>query len=394
MMCDDPQTPWKRGCLMKRLMLLGTLVSTSAKADILEERIFSGGRVLVPSTFTLNPAATPTNLTIFSLSQQKLDGKTEYTMNPNNDGPRIEQKVTSKDLIIGGQIPMQGAAFGFSYDEFQKNFIVRHEQRNEDNKEHFFNRDYRMRFAVDLTPEIRGAFTFHYTSLQADLDGNFFIDDTDRSHYKGNLSGYGIGVNAALGRANIGLFSLPPMRGKATVDGEQKIVTEPGIYGTDGTMKLNDSFAILGHYHRWSYKHDERDDTSQSPTAQRSITLRGLELEQFLRKTSAYGFGLEGTLNSMVFGKFYYQRQESVFLFDGSKVPGDDPDIETGMHYTELNALLSIRKGDFVAELSLMKVMNAKVDSIRGGRGEMGMGSGADYERNASRVGLMLGAAF
>lgn len=379
---------------MRRLILLGLLIPNLAKADILEERIFNGGHVFVPSIFTLNPAATPTNLTIFSAAHAKLDGKTTYFINPNNSNVKIEQKVTQKDLIIGGQIPLQGAALAFSYNEFQKNFSVRHEQRNEDNVEHFFNRDYRMRFTVDLTPELRGAFTFHYTSLQADLDGNFFINDTDRSHYKGTISGYGIGLNYSVPRISIGLFSLPPMRGKATVDGEQKIVTEPGIYGLDGSLKLADNFALLSHHHRWSYKHDERDDTSQSPVDQREIVLRGLELEQFLRKTSSWGIGVEATRNSVVFVKAYYQRQENVFLFNSDLVPGDDTDLETAMPYGEGSLAASIRNRDFVAELSVTQIIYANIDSIRGGRREMGMGSGGSYERKASRIGLMIGAAF
>ncbi len=188
----------------------------------------------------------------------------------------------------------------------------------------------------------------------------------------------------------IGAFTHPPMRGKATVEGEQKIITEPGLYGLSLDFRaspiLNLNFGVT----RWSYKHDERDDPTTSPVDQRDIVLRGVDINQFLRKTMGYGIAAEGAVAPMVFVKGQYYRQEAVFLFDPDNVPGDDKDQESLVRYSELRAGVAIKSKSFIAGLDVLR-NSASQGSIkpRSGFGVLG-----DYKATTTGISLMVGANF
>lgn len=375
--------------LRPRYLLLLAL-SGKAQADILEERLSNGSSLFVPSAFPLNPAANATSLTIVNIEQTKSDDKIDFVVNPGNNDAKVEEKVAKKDLAFGGQYPLGGASFGLAYSEHRREVTAKNENQNNQNHELFVNRDYRMIFGVDFTPELRGAFTFHYTALSSDLAGNFQIGEQDRTHYHGNMSGYGLGLYYQLKVLGIGAFHHPPMRGKATVEGEQKIVTEPGIYGLNFNFRAASRTFISFNVTRWSYKHDERDDPSTSPVDQRNILLRGLDLNQYNRKTMAYGLSAEFAITPQVFAKGQYLKQEGVFLFDPDSLPGDNKDLETRVRSTELQAGVSMKVKDFVAEFGLLR-SSAEAGTIKS---QAGFGNIGDYESKTTGVSLMIGAAF
>lgn len=371
-------------------LVLAALLSGAAQADILEERLAAGSNLFVPTAFPLNPAANATYQTIVSIQQTKRDEHINFVTNPTNNPSAVDEKIAKKDLALGGQMPLGGASMGLQYSEYRRNVTAKNDNSNEQNHELFVNRDYRMSFGVDFTPELRGAFTFHYTALQSDLAGNFQIGETDRTHYRGNLSGYGLGLYYQLSVLGIGAFTHPPMRGKATVEGEQKIITEPGLYGVNFDFKASPRTNVSFDVTRWSYKHDERDDPTTSPVNQSSILLRGLDLHQFLRKTLSYGLAAEFAITPLVFIKGQYLKQEAVFLFDPDHLPGDDKDLETRLRYAELQAGVAIKNRDFIAELGFLQ-NSARQGTIKP---RSGFGTIGDYKAKATSITLMVGAAF
>ncbi len=375
---------------MRKLLWIALGLAGTAEANILEERVFTGSQQMVPSPFVLNPAANLTSLTLFAVEHSKRDDNVSFLLNPGQNEAEVKEKISNKDIMLGGQYPLGGASLGAQYSEQRRTVSARHINRNEDNNELFVARDYRVNFCVDFTPQLRGAFTFHHTAIQADLEGNFFVNDQDRTRYKGTLSGYGLGLNYQLGPLAIGAFSHAPMRGKAMVEGEQKIVTEPGVYGATfnfrATPVLNIAFNVL----RWSYKHDERDDEATSPTEQQGISLRGLDINQFLRKTMAYGVAGEYGITPMIFAKASLTRQEGVFLFDGDRVPGDSKDAETKVRYNEIRAGVAVKNRAFLAEFGLL-MNSAEEGSFRNNSrfGRMG-----NYKAKGTGAILALGGAF
>ncbi|MBC7661443.1 MAG: hypothetical protein H7249_17240 [Chitinophagaceae bacterium] len=365
--------------------------NTPVFADIAEERLASGSNIFVPTAFPLNPAANPTNLTLVSIVQESRNDHMSFIDNPgSNNSAQVDEKIAKKELALGGQYPLGGASLGLTYSEFRRSVSVDNENQRDQNHEVFVNRDYRMLFGVDFMPELRGAFTFHYTALKADLAGAFNIGETDRTHYNGSLSGYGVGLNYQFRGIAFGLFTHPPMRGKATVEGEQKIITEPGVYGFSADFKAAPRWTVSFKLDRWSYKHDERDQPSTSPINQSNILVRGLDLSQYYRKTMAYGLSGEYAVTPLVFVKGEYLRQEGVYLFDPDHLPGDDNDLETRVRYPEYHAGAGIKNRDFMAELGvLLSTSSAGTIQSKSGFGDL-----ASYSNKSTSITAMLGASF
>jgi len=359
--------------------------------DILEERNASGSNIFVPTAFPLNPAANNNGLTLVQVQQTKRDDKINFTANAgSNNSAAVEEKIARKDLMLGGQYPLGGASFALQYSEHRREVSVDNANTDDQNHELFVNRDYRTSFGVDFTPELRGAFTFHYTAVQSDLTGNFSITDQDRTSYRGNMSGYGLGLHYQFPTVGLGVFSHPPMRGKATVEGEQKIISEPGLYGLQFDFAATPFVHVSFNVTKWSYKHDERDDPATSPSDQRNILLRGLDINQYLRKTMAYGVATEVALTPMIFVKGQYLSQNGVFLFDPDHLPGDDKELESKVRTSQLRLGAAIRNKDFVAELGFL-LNKAKESSIKA---QTEFGNVGDYKAGATGINLMIGAAF
>jgi hypothetical protein len=376
---------------VRALFAIGLLMSEHALADNVEERSWTVTSFLTPNPFQLNAAALPTDKTIVGGLRLNRNEKASYISNPNNNSQAVKHAVEKKDVALGFLLPLGGAAFGLSADESTRNVTGRAENSNNDLFEEFWIRDYKMKFVVDLLPELRAGFTFRYQSLESDLLGSYGLAAADRTRYRGTMSGYSLGVNYRLQSISLGLFTAPPLRGKITIEGEQKIITDPGLGGVELGWTLSDRLTIGLSGLKWSYKRDERDDDATSPDDQRDIFLRGIDVDQYYRRTLAVGLGVEFAILPSVGIKGSYVRQDGVYLFDADKVPGDDKDSETKVRSGELRLGGFIRNKAFFAEILLLKASRKK-DLIPLGRNNIReLGS---YEHDASSTLLVLGGAF
>lgn len=377
---------------LKAFVSICLLGSQPVLADNVEERAWPVTSLLVPNPFQVNPAAIPTDRTIIGGLRLNRTEESRYLINPNNNAPaQIQHTTNKKDVAIGFQIPLGGAAFGLAGDEHSRQISGKSDQRNSDAFEEFWVRDYKMKFVVDLLPELRGAFTFRYQSHQADLLGGYGVGNNDRTRYKGTMSGYSLGVNYRVKNISIGAFTAPPLRGKATIEGEQKIISDPGLGGLEVGITYSDRLSLGLSVLKWSYKHDDRDEDATSPEDQRDIFLRGVEMDQYFRKTLAIGIGAEFAILPVVGIKGSITKQEGVFLFDPTRVPGDNTDVETKVTSNELRVGGFIRNKQFFAELVLLKASKSK-DEIRVRRnGVTALGS---YKHDDSSNVVVLGAVF
>lgn len=376
----------------KALLSICLLGSQTSLADNVEERTWSGTSLLVPNPFQVNPAGIPTDRTIMGGLRLNRTEESRYLVNPNNAAPAsVKHNTSKKDVALAFQVPLGGAAFGLAGDEHSRQITGRSDQRNSDAFEEFWVRDYKMKFVVDLLPTLRGAFTFRYQSHQADLLGGYGVGNDDRTRYKGTMSGYSLGVNYRAGKLSIGLFTAPPLRGKATIEGEQKIISDPGLGGLELGFNQSDRLSLGLSVLKWSYKHDDRDEDATSPENQRDIFLRGVEIDQYFRKTLAIGIGAEFAILPVVGIKGSIVKQEGVFLFDSTRVPGDNPDVETKITSHEIRVGGFIRNKQFFAELVLLKADRSKGEVRVRRNGITALGN---YEHEDSSNVVVLGAMF
>ncbi len=382
---------------MRRIakLLLGTLAfrSLSAQADVLEERNWQVISEQVRNPFQLNPAALATSETVVSLMQLTGTEEAKYIFNPNNNAAKVEHKTKVKDIALGTQYPLGGAAVGFVVDQYDRVVKAKHENRGSAVEENFSLREYKMNFAIDLISELQAAFSFRYQTLESDLFGSHFLSNEDKTHYEGNRSGYAIGGLYQLKSMGIGVYTARPLRGKATIEGEQKIISDPGYDGLDFGLDLNERIKLKLSALRWTYKRDDRDDDSTSPVDQRGILLRGLEIDQYYRKTQALGLGGEFLLTPVVAIKASWTMQKGVFLFDSKALPGQKENLETSMNYGDLKGGVSVRNREFMVELMFSRYQREK-DTINVGRGDVGLNQLGSYEASRYGVLLNLGAAF
>jgi hypothetical protein len=377
---------------VKALVAICLFGSQTVLADNVEERAWPVTSLLVPNPFQVNPAAIPTDRTIIGGLRLVRTEESRYLINPNNNTPaQIKHTTNKKDVGLAFQIPLGGAAFGLSGDEHSRQITGKSDQRNSEAFEEFWVRDYKMKFVVDLLPELRGAFTFRYQSHQADLLGGYGVGNNDRTRYKGTMSAYSLGVNYKAQYGTIGLFTAPPLRGKATIEGEQKIISDPGLGGLELGWTFSDRLSLGLSVLKWSYKHDDRDEDATSPEDQRDIFLRGVEIDQYFRKTLAIGIGAEFAILPVVGIKGSITKQDGVFLFDPTRVPGDNKDVETKITSNELRVGGFIRNKQFFAELVLLKASRSK-DEVRVRRN--GVNAIGSYKHDDSSNVVVLGAVF
>ena len=373
------------------LTAIAVFWSSLGYADILEERLLNSGRVFVPNAFSLNPAQNGTGRIITNFIWQKTDDDVDFVVNPGGNSSRVDQRASRRDMALGFLYPLGGAAIGLQYGEHQRKVTTKNENSNTQNNDDFYDRDYRAKFVVDFTQEIRAAFTFHYTALRGEIAGNYNIGRDNKTHYTGNVSGYGVGLYYQTKLIGMGAFTNAPMRGKAMIEGEQKVISEPGIYGIHAEFKPNEKMAFSFAVNRWSYKHDERDESSTSPgNNQTNILLRGLELRQFYRKTMSYAIAGEFLVLPGLYAKGQYLRQEGVFLFDPDKVAGDDKDAETLVRFPMITAGVSYRMKDFTAEANLFQsnASQGKIDQ----NSSVGLGNLGSYKAKSTGLMLSVGA--
>ena len=183
---------------------------------------------------------------------------------------------------------------------------------------------YAFKFAINLTPNLDFGFQYQYKQADTHVYGSFFLDDEDKSIYKAFLSSYRLGIKYKGQKFAIAGYTDPPARGKALIDGENKIVAEPGTGGADFVYKISDKTSIGLGVTRWFYRRDDRLELSTSPIDQRNISLNGLDLDQYLAKVENRRLGVSHKLKGNISLLFSASSQESVYHFDENGLPGDD----------------------------------------------------------------------
>jgi hypothetical protein len=181
------------------------------------------------------------------------------------------------------------------------------------------------------------------------------------------------------------------MRGKTEILGEQKIISYPGLTGFDGFYQFKQGIVLGLSYKRWFYKSDDRTELSTSPDDGRTISLGGLDVDQFFYRTQAIGIGTDLQVVQDIELRLGVIRQDGVFQFADNVVPGDRPSDEKTVQYQIYKAGLRLQKQKVSAEFMLMQ--SARVgDDIRDSRGVFGHGRYSDYD--AKEQGAYIALSF
>ncbi|MGE0174776.1 MAG: hypothetical protein AB7T49_18430 [Oligoflexales bacterium] len=341
--------------------------------------------------FSYNPAAAYSkNLkaTIMQASSQRDDG---FIVNPDSENAiKFDNQTKVKEEAVALMFPMGGASFGLAGKFTSVDFKGKNDLTTSKDIETQRRKDFDARFVMEITSSIRGAFNYHYQHLQSDILGAIFIDENDRTRFKGTLSGFSVGVIYEENQASVGAHYTPPMRGKAEIVGEQKILSAPGLVGIGGTYKFSNDFIAGLETRRWMHKRDDLDDPSTSPIDQRDISLNGLDAEQYYFPTSEYELGLDYLVNAAFKAGIAVNHTKGVFIFDGDNIPNDEKSQEYPIDRNALKLVLTYGKNEFFAKAGAGRFVKSR-DKLKASSGNSSTGPYGSYKSEADFMFLSLG---
>ena len=275
--------------LVLAVAMFGGLSSTEGQAYEFEDRNAMATDSPGGSMFVRNMSLLKVSKTIFNVMQLNGDRTINVTGNNDEDATYSNQE---KDEAIGFMIPLGGASFGFDqvFSTTDSAFQVRGVDFTQE--ETFREKTTRAHFVVDLTQSVRGSFSYRYRKIENEIAGQRFVREDDRTQIDGSTTGYLASFYYDGKTSGFGMHYAPAMRGKSEIEGEEKILTTPGTAGFRFLLtRKKFTFGLTGT--RWFYKQDDRQQTGTSPVNQTSISLFGIDMEQFLFNTRRESIGMD-----------------------------------------------------------------------------------------------------
>jgi hypothetical protein len=343
------------------------------------------------SFFSYNPAALYSKAMHASIMQGSSQRDDSFIVSPDSDNPvKVENRVKIKEEAVALMFPLGGASFGLSGKFTSVDFQGESDLTAEKSLEYQRRKDFDARFVMEITPTIRGAFNYHYQHQQTDVLGAFFINENDRTKFVGTMSGFSVGAIYEENDASVGAHYTPPMRGKAEIVGEQKILSSAGLVGIGATYKLSNEFVAGLESRRWMHKRDDLDDPSTSPEDQRDISLNGLDAEQYYFPTSEYELGIDYLLNDAFKIGLGLNHTKGFFIFNGDNIPNDEKSEEYPIERNALKLGFTYAKNEFFAKAGAGRFLKSR-DTPKDSSGNSGSGRYGSYKSEADFMFLSLG---
>jgi len=320
--------------------------------------------------FLHNPAGVSTDQVWITYGRQSSLRRSKVTALTGGGAEQRSFRVSDVNHGFGFMSPLGGgAAFGLSGQYLGRDLEADNENRSEVSREVFRRKQGSAKFVVDLTADIR-------------------TGRNDRSDYFGRKTGYVVGVYYDKGDWGVGIANSPPMRGKASVMGEEKIIALPAKTTLESHYTYR-GFVVGASVERWYYQRDDRSLPSTSSEDQRRISLNGLDIDQFLHDVEAISVCVDRQVRSELLLRGGVSQRRASFLFDGNIVPGHDPNRERALMYYLYHFAGAYVQNDFRAELQ-WSLFTRKVDDFSDNLNWHGTGRYEAYESKGQSIMVTL----
>jgi hypothetical protein len=324
------------------------LEATNYLENVLSHGADAGGQHL----FLINPATVTTEKIKAEAAVSRGIHANSLKMRRNN-GQIEEQESNFTETSYGiGMISNLGSglSLGINHQRHFQKSRSKEQGASSERVETFGGQLSSARAVIELTDVLKAGATVRYLRLDAGVLGSFDSNPSASTHYEGGLLGSGGGLHLDWNKIKAGLAYLPPLRGKAEIYGEEKILSEPGITEFTGGYQFNQWLGGFA-YRRWLYKSDDRyDGTTLNDANQTSINLFGLNVDNttiFPKSQIQLGCVYEVSPKLLVNGSI--ARDSVEFNFNPSvSLPGED----NGNHiysYHRLTGGLSLNNERFQA---------------------------------------------
>lgn len=339
--------------------------------------------------FFVNPAMSNTAKSRYGVEVIKDSTDTSVVGSPDNNPQELSFSKEMEAVSAGVLLPFGGGSFGLNYT--QANYQMSASNAGNDPIEEQRSDDiYEMNMAIELVPFLDFGFAYRYQRAEYHVYGAFNLQSADQTKYKADFSGYRIGLNYDNKRFAAGIYSEPPMRGKALIDGEQMIVSDPGSAGASilgyWTPRVSAGFKVV----RSFYKQEDRAEISTSPIDGRDILLHGLDFDQFYQPLTTVTVSGDYRLNKALTARVHLQRISAIFHFDENSLPGDDREDESIFEHYGLGAGINFMKGPLNFGAGLHMLLENERDEITDRSRKLGHNSFADYSSDRTTIHLSL----
>ncbi len=377
------QHGWLWGVILSMQIMLPSVVS----AQLIDGRLRMATDASSTNLFMANPAAVMPNRTWISYVRLTEDREYSYTAGNGQNTDDRESEIAEVDHAFGVLVPLGGgAAFGVTGQFLGTDMESSSESRSEAVDENFRRRMGSIRAIVDLTPVLRFGFEYRMTEVRAQVRGSFNVSAQDSTRYLGRVAGYALGLFYEANNMGLGVSTAPAMRGKAEVEGEEKVITEPGALAIDAYFKQG-AYVYGIAAERRNYQRDERAEAATSPNDQRTMSLNGLDFEQFYMPTDLVMVGMDYQVKQDIWLRGSMGRQWGVFLFDEEEVPGGNEDLESAVSSYVARVALAFVKADFRAEIAVGQTWRS-ADEIFDTEGWFGARQNSDYKGTARTIAM------
>ena len=186
-----------------------------------------------------------------------------------------------------------------------------------------------LKVAAELTPDLSVGISFSYLNQKANILGNMWTDQTDRTEYSGNLTKLGIGAQFKTDSALLGLAWQTGFKGKMDVPGEEKVYAEPNRLYANIDVNLEQFIFSLNYLMNFYQKNELRDRTTSPSGNTNSVYLLGIPTlrNQFLVNKIGGSLGANIFESVTVEANISYITNE--WIYDETSLPEDiDSDSE------------------------------------------------------------------
>jgi hypothetical protein len=302
--------------------------SSSAQAQFdLERKFAQGTDASAHHLFLINPSTVMSK----GLEIDGLVGRGTYTSSLESDrnGNINEIKSDGQDDILGAGILADcGAGLSLGVNHL-RSF---HRSSSKDSNARTPKEEGRAgqmtmaRAVVEITDKLHLGIAVRQYQLEENVIGNMNVQASSNTVYRGSMFGTGGGLNLLLGSVNLAVAYHAPLKGKADISGEEKIITDPGI--SEAAIAFAHGTMVFGlAIRRNVYKHDDRvDGSTVNDNRNTRIDLFGLDPEEttifFL---DHYQAGFDMKISDKTTTRFSIAKENVEFNFDRQNaLPGDN----------------------------------------------------------------------
>jgi hypothetical protein len=298
------------------MALAALVLASGARGEIVEDLLLMPTDMAASHHFLLNPASH--KLKSLEGSAVAARGSKRAKLDQSAAGSFTFESSTNDDHVGVSLLADLGAGAGLGVSHqtlFRKTETGIEGATRDDSLELLKETQSAFKLIIELTEGLNAGMTMRYMYKDYQVLGSPFLNERLATHYKSSLIGYGAGASYDFKKGGIGYAYYPPLRGKTSILGEEYILVEPGEIVADAYFVANQSVTAGLLFKRWINEIDDRAAGTTADDDQTTISLYGLDPDQYLFQRQLLMAGLDYVASKQTALRVGVGREEAEFNF-------------------------------------------------------------------------------